>query len=60
MGLDEQSARSQLESAGFEVMTVNEPTSDAAEDGLVVGQSPGAGTERKPGAVITIRVARLA
>jgi beta-lactam-binding protein with PASTA domain len=58
-GLDEQSARSQLESAGFEVMTVDEPTSDAAEDGLVVGQSPGAGTDRKPGTVVTLRVARL-
>jgi serine/threonine-protein kinase len=59
MGLDEQSARSRLESAGFEVMIVDEPTSDPAEDGLIVGQSPGAGTERKPGTVVTLRVARL-
>ena len=58
-GLDEASAREQLEAAGFEVTTTDEPTSDPAEDGQVVGQSPTAGTERKPGTVVTIRVARL-
>jgi len=59
VGLDEQSAREQLEAAGFEVTTVDEPTSDPAEDGQVVGQSPSAGTERKPGALVTLRIARL-
>ncbi len=58
-GLDEDSARAQLESAGFEVTTVDEATSDPAEDGLVVGQSPSAGTERKPGTLVTLRIARL-
>ena len=59
-GLDEASARAQLESAGFEVTTVDEATSDPAEDGQVVGQSPSAGTERKPGTLVTLRIARLA
>jgi beta-lactam-binding protein with PASTA domain len=58
-GLDEESARAQLESAGFEVTTVDEATSDPAEDGQVVGQSPSAGTERKPGTLVTLRIARL-
>ena len=59
VGLDEASARQQLEAAGFEVTTVDEPTSDPAEDGSVVGQSPSAGTERRPGALVTLRIARL-
>jgi beta-lactam-binding protein with PASTA domain len=59
VGLDEQSAREQLEAAGFEVTTLDEPTSDPAEDGQVVGQSPSAGTERKPGTLVTLRIARL-
>jgi beta-lactam-binding protein with PASTA domain len=59
VGLDEQSAREQLEAAGFEVTTVDEATSDLAEDGQVVGQTPSAGTERKPGTLVTLRVARL-
>jgi beta-lactam-binding protein with PASTA domain len=59
VGLDEGSARSQLEAAGFEVATVDEPTSDPASDGVVVGQSPSAGTQAKAGTAVTLRVARL-
>ena len=59
VGLDEASARAQLESAGFEVETVDEPTTDPIEDGQVVGQSPSAGSSRKPGSLVTLRVARL-
>jgi serine/threonine-protein kinase len=59
VGLDEASARQQLEAAGFEVRATDEPTSDPAEDGQVVGQSPAAGAERKPGTLVTLRVARL-
>ena len=59
VGLDETSARSELEAAGFDVRTIDEPTADPAEDGTVVGQSPAGGAERRPGAVVTIRVARL-
>jgi beta-lactam-binding protein with PASTA domain len=59
VGLDEASARQQLEAAGFEVTTTDEQTSDPAEDGQVVGQSPTAGTQRKPGTLVTLRIARL-
>jgi beta-lactam-binding protein with PASTA domain len=59
VGLDEASARQQLEAAGFEVRATDEPTSEPAEDGQVVGQSPSAGAERKPGTLVTLRVARL-
>jgi serine/threonine-protein kinase len=59
VGLDEQAARQQLEAAGFEVTTLDEPTSDPAEDGQVVGQIPSAGTERVPGTLVTLRIARL-
>jgi serine/threonine-protein kinase len=59
-GLDEQTARQQLETAGFAVEIVDEPTADAAENGLVVGQSPSGGTQRSAGTVVTLRVARFA
>ncbi len=60
VGLDEESARAQLESAGFEVRTIDEPTDDPTSDGVVVGQSPGPGAQRRPGSVVTLRIARLA
>jgi len=58
-GLDEASAREQLEAAGFEVEVTDEPTTDTAQDGLVVRQSPSAATARPKGGVVTIVVARL-
>jgi len=58
-GLDEASAREQLEAAGFEVEVTDEPTTDTAQDGLVVRQSPSAATARPKGEVVTIVVARL-
>ncbi|MBA2742383.1 MAG: PASTA domain-containing protein, partial [Actinobacteria bacterium] len=39
IGLDEESARTELENAGFEVRTVDEPTDEPTEDGVVVGQN---------------------
>ncbi len=60
VGLDGESARAQLESAGFEVVVVDEPTEDPAEDGAVVGQSPRGGAQREPGRVVTLRVALFA
>jgi beta-lactam-binding protein with PASTA domain len=59
-GLDEQTARQVLETAGFAVEIVDEPTTDPADDGLVVGQTPSAGTQRSAGTVVTLRVARSA
>jgi beta-lactam-binding protein with PASTA domain len=58
-GLDEASARTQLESAGFDVKAVDEPTADPSEDGTVVNQDPVGGAEAEKGSVVTITVARL-
>lgn len=58
-GLDVDSARSQLEAAGFTVVTIDEPTTDPGKDGLVVGQDPRGGTEAQQGATVTLTVARF-
>ena len=58
-GLDEASASRELEAAGFAVRVVEEPTTEPADDGVVVAQSPAAGTTRRNGAMVTITVARL-
>ena len=58
-GLDEASAREQLEAAGFEVEATDESTTDPAQDGLVVRQSPSGATALPKGGVVTIVVARL-
>lgn len=58
-GLDEQSARAQLEGAGFEVATSDEPTSDPTQDGSVLRQTPAGGSSLTAGSVVTIVVARL-
>jgi serine/threonine-protein kinase len=59
-GLDEESARQQLEAAGFDVQIVDEPTSDATQDGLVVSQTPTGGTRGEKGSRVTLSIARFA
>jgi beta-lactam-binding protein with PASTA domain len=58
-GLDEQSARQKLESTGFEVTVVDEPTADPAQAGTVVSQDPAGGAEAEKGSTVTITVARV-
>jgi beta-lactam-binding protein with PASTA domain len=58
-GLDEDSARSELESAGFEVHVVDQETTDPTEDGIVLAQAPADGTAAE-GSVVTLTVGRLA
>jgi eukaryotic-like serine/threonine-protein kinase len=58
-GLDEGSARAELESQGFGVRVTYEPTSDPAEDGSVLRQTPVGSSSAAAGSVITIVVARL-
>jgi eukaryotic-like serine/threonine-protein kinase len=58
-GLDEDSAREQLETAGFQVEATDEPTSDPTQDGLVLRQSPAGTTALPKGGVVSIVVARL-
>ena len=59
VGLDEASARQELQAAGFRVEVVEEPTADPAEDGIVLGQDPGGGAGRPKGSVVTLTVGLL-
>ena len=59
VGLDEESARQELEAAGFDVDVVDEPTEAVEEDGIVFAQSPAGGSSRPKGSVVTITVFRL-
>lgn len=58
-GLDEDSARLELESAGFQVRVTDESTDDPSQDGVVVRQSPAGGSAEAEGSVVTLVVARL-
>jgi beta-lactam-binding protein with PASTA domain/tRNA A-37 threonylcarbamoyl transferase component Bud32 len=59
LGLDEESARANLENAGFEVVVRETGTDDPAEEGVVVSQDPGPGAEAEPDSRVTIFVGRL-
>jgi serine/threonine-protein kinase len=59
VGLDEASARDQLEAAGFVVDTVDEPTADASQDGVVTAQDPSGGTRAPDGATVVLTIARF-
>jgi beta-lactam-binding protein with PASTA domain len=58
-GLDERSARQRLESTGFEVTVVDQPTADPAQAGTVVSQDPAGGAEAERRSTVTITVARV-
>jgi beta-lactam-binding protein with PASTA domain len=59
-GLDESSARARLRALGFRVETVDEPTGDPGEDGLVIAQDPLGGTDAEDGTTVVLTIARLA
>ncbi len=59
-GLDESSARARLRALGFRVETVDEPTGDPGEDGLVVAQDPLGGTDAEDGTTVVLTIVRLA
>ncbi len=59
VGLDEESARRDLEAAGFEVEVVDEPSEAVDEDGVVIDQDPAGGSSRPTGSLVTITVARF-
>ena len=56
----ETDARSALESAGFKVKVVDNPTTDPTLDGVVISQDPPGDAQVKPGSKVTIVVGRLA
>lgn len=59
IGQDEATASSTLEGAGLVPRVVNRTTSDPAQDGIVLQQSPAAGSNAAPGSTVTITVGRL-
>ena len=59
VGLDEESARLELENAGFTVRVVVEPTDDPAQDAIVVGQAPPGGSTAAGGSLVTLTVSRV-
>jgi membrane peptidoglycan carboxypeptidase len=58
-GLDAATAQSTLEQAGFKVQVKEENVTDPAQDGIVISQSPDAGSSAKAGDRITITVGKL-
>ena len=59
VGEDEITATTTLEGAGFTVRTVDQPTTDPNEDGIVIRQSPAGGTPAAGGSTVTITIGRL-
>jgi len=59
LGQAEAEARRALVQAGFTVQTVDQPTSDAGENGFVVKQKPNGGQQAAVGTQIVIYVGRL-
>ena len=59
LGLTQPEATAELRRAGFRVETVGEPTPDAAEEGVVIRQTPAAGRRVSTGALVTIFVGEL-
>jgi beta-lactam-binding protein with PASTA domain len=53
-GEDAATAQQDLENAGFTVLAVNWPVSDASQDGLVVAEAPAAGRQVPNGASIVL------
>jgi len=58
-GLRQSTAEGRLGREGFDVSVRTKPTTDTAQDGLVISQSPAGGAKRTKGAVITITVGQL-
>ena len=59
LGQDEATATTTLQSAGFQVVVIDQPTADQTEDGVVLDEQPAGGTRAPRGAVVTIYVGRF-
>jgi beta-lactam-binding protein with PASTA domain len=55
-GEDAATAQQDLENAGFTVVVVNWPVSDATQDGVVVAETPGGGRQVPNGAAVVVYV----
>jgi len=59
LGLDEETARTNLENDGWVVVARDSGTDNPDEDGMVLSQTPRPGEEAKPGSRVTIYIGRL-
>jgi serine/threonine-protein kinase len=59
VGMDEQTARTRLQQAGFAAVAEDYATSDSSRDGKVVEEQPAPGTKAPKGSQIIIYVGRL-
>jgi serine/threonine-protein kinase len=59
VGMDEQTAQTQLQQAGFSPVVEDSPTSDSSQDGKVVDEQPAPGTKAPKGSQIIIYVGRV-
>jgi serine/threonine-protein kinase len=59
VGMEEQTAQTQLQQAGFAAVVEDSPTSDSSQDGKVVDEQPAPGTKAPKGSQIIIYVGRL-
>jgi beta-lactam-binding protein with PASTA domain len=55
---DEESAKAQLQDAGFKAHSERTDTDDPCLDGFVIDQDPGGGSDAEPGSQVTIFVGR--
>jgi serine/threonine-protein kinase len=57
--LDVGSAQQTLDDSGFRSRITFQDVSDPNQDGIVLAQSPGGGTQSKPGTTVTLTVGRF-
>jgi eukaryotic-like serine/threonine-protein kinase len=58
VGLDEQTAQTRVQGAGFDAVVEDSPTSNAAQDGKVVDEQPAGGTKAPKGSQIILYIGR--
>ena len=58
-GLSEGNARGELRDAGFGIQVREATTSDEAEDGVVIDQNPGGGTQMRKGKTVVVTIGRF-
>jgi eukaryotic-like serine/threonine-protein kinase len=59
VGLDEPTAVATIEGAGYAPQVIDAPTTDPAQDGIVIRQAPKAGARAPSGSTVTLFVGRL-
>jgi len=56
---DETSAKDQLKAAGFKVQVQHQDVTDPSQNGIVISQTPGGGTQADHGSTVTIVVGQF-